>query len=131
MDRESESRGETLGLELKPLESLGVTTNSFIVIIRSISHKPNDGRAEWRGSVEHSQSHERIYFLELSRLNNFISARSDILVPLPSWPSRLWQRWRVGWTKLLERLKIMRGNTNPSSRFAPRAARSFGDDDGR
>ncbi len=92
---------------LEPLESFETTTNSFIVVIRSTPRKAGSNAIEWRGSVEHAQSRERIYFLEFSRLNEFIAGRCGDPSSPPSWRRRLSQRWgKTGLSKLLERLKI-------------------------
>ncbi len=76
------SQGPPTDSSADSLESLGVITNSFVVTIRSMEQ-----RTEWRGSVEHVQTRERIYFLEWGRLTRFIAARSGILSGAPGYSS--------------------------------------------
>jgi hypothetical protein len=77
----------------RSVQALEGTTNSFIVTIRSLPGKVGS-RQEWRGAVEHAQSRERIYFVHLSRLNEFIVAHSDIVLRSPSRFRVWWQRWK-------------------------------------
>lgn len=74
---------------LEPLESLETTTNSFIVVIRSRSGQPVRQSVEWYGSVEHAQSHERIYFREFSRLVEFIVNYCKLPVSPSLWFGRV------------------------------------------
>ena len=101
---------------LEPLASLAATTHSFIVIIRHRPPQPgepNSQPAEWRGSVEHSQTRERIYFLDYARLNAFIAARSETITHTP-WRARLARAWLgTGLPQLLRQLLGSR------QRFAP------------
>ena len=92
---------------LEPMASLAATTHSFIVIIRQRppqAGQPNSQITEWRGSVEHSQTHERIYFTDYARLNAFIAARSETIAH-PPWRARLAFGWLLtGLQQLLRRL---------------------------
>ena len=78
---------------LAPPASLETTTNSFIVIVRSKPRRSPSQGVEWHGSVEHAQSHERVYFVEYARLSEFIAARCETPL-LPPWQTRLSRRWQ-------------------------------------
>lgn len=93
---------------LEPLASLETTTNSFIVIVRSKPRRSPSQGVEWHGSVEHAQSHERIYFVEYARLSEFIAARCETPL-LPPWRTRLSRHWqKTGLHHILHRLKYAR-----------------------
>lgn len=92
---------------LEPLEALEGPTNSFIVTIRSVTGKAVGDEVQWRGSVEHTQSRERIYFLQYSRLNEFIAAHSATGAPPTFWSARFRRRWNKSiFGRLRERLKF-------------------------
>ena len=78
---------------LEPLAALQTTTNSFIVTIRSEPRKSEGQTVEWHGSVEHTQSRERIYFVDYTRLNGFLAACSETSLRSP-WRTRLSRRWQ-------------------------------------
>ena len=78
---------------LEPSSSLETTTNSFVVVIRCKPVQPGGPEAKWHGSVEHTQSHERLYFIDYPRLNGFIAARSETWLH-PPWRTRLSRRWQ-------------------------------------
>lgn len=61
---------------LEPFDALQIQTNTFIVNIRPTPKMQGNG-VEWRGQVEHVQTHERIYLKDLYELVDFIIAHSD------------------------------------------------------
>lgn len=105
MGTESVSSERTPNDWLEPLESFEVTTNSFLVVIRSAPFKSDNPTRAWQGTGEHAQSHDRIYFVEFSRLAEFIAEHSGLAAPPSSSPSALAQRWKkTRLHKILERV---------------------------
>lgn len=93
---------------LEPLESFEAATNTFVVVIRSPGgHVANGEPVPWRGSVEHAQSHVRIYFVEYSRLNEFITAHCGTPAPPQGWQQRLALHSNKIGSRLLKHLKIV------------------------
>jgi hypothetical protein len=82
-----------LGSRLEPSAPLETATNSFVVIIRAQPPKSGEQRFEWHGSVEHAQSRECIFFIEYSRLTDFIAARCQT-PRQQTWRTRLTRRWQ-------------------------------------
>ncbi len=89
---------------LEPLQSF--ETKSFIVVVQSVARKEGGEAIQWRGSVEHTQSREHIYFIEFSGLNEFIAAHCGTPSPRLSWRKWVSQRWKkLGLDKSLQNLK--------------------------
>ncbi len=104
MDSQTQTPGNTPGDALQIGESLLTSTNSFVVVIRLFTRPSNSDRGEWRGSVEHAESRERIYFVEFARMNEFIAAHSGIVLPPAGWRNRAWQAWhKTRLSRLVER----------------------------
>ncbi len=97
---------------LASFEALTTPSYAFVVTIRVSAGGPS----EWFGSVEEVQNHERIYFRDLARLDEFIMQRCNISPPHPSWRRRLAQRLQ---TMLGSKLK--RGRSNLFSTRVPDA----------
>ncbi len=74
---------------LEPIETFLGTTHSFIVVIRQRSLSAGPGGAAWIGSAEQGQSRDRIYFVDLARLDEFIVSHSGIRLRPLSKLSRL------------------------------------------
>ncbi len=52
--------------------------------------EPSDGVRDWRGSIEHVESGERVFFRELASVNDFMTARLRALGVEA--PNRFWDR---------------------------------------
>ncbi len=109
MNMETPSSDSTANQDFEPLELLETRTNSFIVVIRSLPGTLDHHSAEWRGSVMHAQSRERIYFREFSRLVEFIAHHCECASPPSSWLGQILLRLnKIGLTRFFRLFKAIR-----------------------
>jgi len=52
--------------------------------------EPSDGVRDWRGSIEHVETGQRVFFRELAAVNEFMTARLRALGV--DAPNRFWER---------------------------------------
>ncbi len=97
---------------LASFEALTTPSYAFVVTIRVGAGEPS----EWFGSVEEVQNHERIYFRDLARLDEFITQHCNISPPHPGWHRRLARRLQT-----ILGSKIKRGHSNLFSTRVPDA----------